>query len=144
MKLGKWTEMEPQAGKLAQILSDQGGNLVPVAEIAEMAGKLEWQHRDPLDRLLAAQALRERRPTPPLTNCEVARIGRAASGDKACAASRHSGCSSPKRQPRLAALTPSTTAINPTIAMSAAGAAIQMPGSPKICGRMKSSGMENR
>jgi len=63
VKLGKWSEMEPHANNLVQILSDQGGNLISVdAEVAQVAGMLEWQHRDPFDRLLAATSIVKRIP----------------------------------------------------------------------------------
>jgi PIN domain nuclease of toxin-antitoxin system len=63
VRLGKWPDMEAHAGSLAEILSEQGGNLIPVvAEAAQLAGLLEWQHRDPFDRLLAATSIVAKKP----------------------------------------------------------------------------------
>lgn len=56
--LGKWPDMEPHADHLAQILSDQGGHLVVIdAAVAQLAGMLQWNHRDPFDRMLAATSI---------------------------------------------------------------------------------------
>lgn len=56
--LGKWSEMEPHADHLSQILLDQGGHLLPIdAEVAQLAGLLRWEHRDSFDRLLAATSI---------------------------------------------------------------------------------------
>ena len=56
--LGKWPDMAPKLPDLSAALIRQGGqwaNMTP--EIARLAGSLDWPHRDPFDRLLAATAL---------------------------------------------------------------------------------------
>ena len=56
--LGKWPEMAPKLPNLHNSLAQQGGlwaDLTP--EIALLAGTLNWPHRDPFDRMLAATAL---------------------------------------------------------------------------------------
>ena len=58
VRLGKWPEMEPFVGDLADLLDRQGGSVAgfdPAICIA--AGMMVWTHRDPFDRLLAATAL---------------------------------------------------------------------------------------
>ncbi|MBU6320241.1 MAG: type II toxin-antitoxin system VapC family toxin [Alphaproteobacteria bacterium] len=57
VRLGKWPEMVPFVGRLDAILSEQGG--VPAAftpEICLRAGMIDWDHRDPFDRLILATA----------------------------------------------------------------------------------------
>jgi PIN domain nuclease of toxin-antitoxin system len=57
--LGKWPEMAPYLDRLPELLASQRG--VPASlEPADclMAGTMEWPHRDPFDRFLAASALR--------------------------------------------------------------------------------------
>ncbi|SMF26881.1 PIN domain nuclease, a component of toxin-antitoxin system (PIN domain) [Tistlia consotensis] len=57
VRLGKWPEMEPFAGKLAVLLGEQGGSIASLEpEICLSAGMMAWSHRDPFDRLLAATA----------------------------------------------------------------------------------------
>lgn len=55
--LGKWPEMEPHLGRLTDLL---GRTRVRVAgltpEVAIRAGLLDWPHRDPFDRIIAATA----------------------------------------------------------------------------------------
>lgn len=58
VRLGKWPEMEPFVDRLALLLDEQGGTLAgfdPVVCIA--AGLMDWVHRDPFDRLLAATSI---------------------------------------------------------------------------------------
>ena len=59
VRLGKWPEMAPYVGRLPELLEAQRGAAASL-EAADclMAGTLEWPHRDPFDRLLAASALR--------------------------------------------------------------------------------------
>lgn len=58
VRLGKWPEMAPHAGRLSDLLSMQGIKILPIsAQIADIAGALEWVHRDPFDRIIAATAL---------------------------------------------------------------------------------------
>jgi PIN domain nuclease of toxin-antitoxin system len=58
-RLGKWPEMTPYADRLPELLASQRG-VVASLEAADclMAGTMEWPHRDPFDRFLAASALR--------------------------------------------------------------------------------------
>lgn len=61
VRLGKWPEMEPFLDRLPELIEAQGG--VPLSltpEICLGAAKLDWAHRDPFDRMLAAMALRHR------------------------------------------------------------------------------------
>lgn len=58
VRIGKWPEMAPHAANLNAILASQGANPVTVtAPIADLAGALEWEHRDPFDRIIAATAI---------------------------------------------------------------------------------------
>lgn len=58
VSLGKWPEMEVHSEHLSEILSDQGGHLLPIdAKVAQVAGTLHWDHRDPFDRMLAATSI---------------------------------------------------------------------------------------
>ena len=57
VRLGKWPEMEPHAQHLGEILENQGGLLAPLeAGICLRASLMDWGHRDPFDRILAASA----------------------------------------------------------------------------------------
>ena len=57
-RLGKWPLMEPFAGNLPGYAAAAGLTVAPLtAEVAVLAGSLDWPHRDPFDRLLAATAL---------------------------------------------------------------------------------------
>ena len=58
VRLGKWPEMAPHVERLPSLLQQQKGhvaNLTP--EIAVFAASLEWNHRDPFDRMIAATAI---------------------------------------------------------------------------------------
>ena len=58
VRLGKWPEMLPHVGLLEGLLAERG--VTPVAltvEIGVQAGLLDWPHRDPFDRMIAATAL---------------------------------------------------------------------------------------
>jgi len=56
-QLGKLPEYEYVAENYFDVLDRLGVNELPIsAQHAHFAGKLEWSHRDPFDRLLAAQA----------------------------------------------------------------------------------------
>lgn len=58
VRLGKWPEMEPFARKLEHYVEWQGAAIAPVTlEIADFAARLNWDHRDPFDRILAATAM---------------------------------------------------------------------------------------
>jgi PIN domain nuclease of toxin-antitoxin system len=57
VRLGKWLEMAPHASDLPGLLAEQGGIALPLdPAIAIAAGLMDWPHRDPFDRLLAATA----------------------------------------------------------------------------------------
>jgi len=60
---GKWPQMAPYVDRLPDLLASQRGVSASL-EAADclMAGTMEWPHRDPFDRLLAASALRRRVP----------------------------------------------------------------------------------
>jgi len=56
-QLGKLPEYEYVAENYFDVLGRLGVNELPIsAQHAHFAGKFEWTHRDPFDRLLAAQA----------------------------------------------------------------------------------------
>jgi PIN domain nuclease of toxin-antitoxin system len=58
VRLGKWPLMEPFASDLPHYAAEGGLAVSPLtAEVAILAGSLDWPHRDPFDRLLAATAL---------------------------------------------------------------------------------------
>ena len=55
---GKWPEMEPHAPTLADQMAAQGAISAPFTnEVAYFSAALEWDHRDPFDRILAATAI---------------------------------------------------------------------------------------
>ncbi len=55
VRLGKWPEMGPHVARLPEVLQGQGAYLAPMTgEICLRASLLDWAHRDPFDRLLAA------------------------------------------------------------------------------------------
>lgn len=57
VRLGKWPEMEPFAKNLPFLLHQQGGTPAPLTpEICLRASLMDWDHRDPFDRLIAATA----------------------------------------------------------------------------------------
>lgn len=59
VRLGKWPEMAPHIDRLSDLLERQGGVATALeAEDSLLAGMMEWPHRDPFDRLLAASAVR--------------------------------------------------------------------------------------
>ena len=58
VRLGKWPEMDDVVDELPALLSEQGGSIAGLTPgIAVTAGTLDWAHRDPFDRLLAATSL---------------------------------------------------------------------------------------
>jgi PIN domain nuclease of toxin-antitoxin system len=58
VRLGKWPEMEPFAARLSGLLIEQGGRIATLTdEICLRAGTLDWAHRDPFDRIIAATAI---------------------------------------------------------------------------------------
>ena len=57
VRLGKWPEMVPFVNQLAPLLAEQGGSVAPLEpSICLNAAMMDWDHRDPFDRLLAATA----------------------------------------------------------------------------------------
>lgn len=61
VKKGKWPEMQPFYSLLRETFLGQGGRFAPLdPEICVRAAGLEWSHRDPFDRMLAATALENR------------------------------------------------------------------------------------
>jgi PIN domain nuclease of toxin-antitoxin system len=58
VRLGKWPEMLAFATNLHSLLADQGDQVADMtAEIGIIARLLEWDHRDPFDRMLAATSI---------------------------------------------------------------------------------------
>jgi PIN domain nuclease of toxin-antitoxin system len=60
-RLGKWPEMSAYMDRLPDLLEKQRA-VAASLEAADcvLAGTMEWPHRDPFNRLLAASALRRR------------------------------------------------------------------------------------
>lgn len=58
VRLGKWPEMEPFVDRLPALLDEQGGSVAGFdPAICIVAGRMDWAHRDPFDRMLAATAM---------------------------------------------------------------------------------------
>lgn len=58
VQIGKWSEMAPFVDSLLDVVEQQGIQIAPLnPSICLRAGLMEWVHRDPFDRLLAATAL---------------------------------------------------------------------------------------
>ncbi|MEL4073478.1 type II toxin-antitoxin system VapC family toxin [Ochrobactrum sp. GPK 3] len=61
VRLGKWPEMKPFLSRLIELADGQGGRLLEVSpETSLLAATLEWTHRDPFDRFIAATAITRR------------------------------------------------------------------------------------
>lgn len=59
-RLGKLPQADALVGGYARHLDRLGVSRLPITEEhALLAGRLEWPHRDPFDRMLAAQAMIE-------------------------------------------------------------------------------------
>lgn len=59
VRLGKWPAMEPYVDRLPGLAEEQGSVVTTLEpSLCWQAAMLEWRHRDPFDRLLAATALR--------------------------------------------------------------------------------------
>ena len=57
-RLGKWPELDPVIDQLLPLWRAQGTEIAPyTAEIAFLAGAMQWSHRDPFDRMIAATAI---------------------------------------------------------------------------------------
>ena len=58
VRVGKWPEMQPLLGRLEDLLKEQGGKIcLPDPKISLLAAAMEWAHRDPFDRIIAASAI---------------------------------------------------------------------------------------
>lgn len=58
-RAGRWPEVEPLLAQHGRLVSRLGAEMLPIdSEDALVAGSMTWEHRDPFDRVLAAQALR--------------------------------------------------------------------------------------
>jgi PIN domain nuclease of toxin-antitoxin system len=58
VRLGKWPEMVHFEAEMPGLLDGQGALIVALTPaIALRAGLLDWPHRDPFDRMLAATAV---------------------------------------------------------------------------------------
>ncbi|WP_159589822.1 type II toxin-antitoxin system VapC family toxin [Chelativorans xinjiangense] len=58
---GRWPEVEPLVGAFEEVVAAEGFDLLPLAaRHAIRAGAYGPEHRDPFDRMLAAQAVVER------------------------------------------------------------------------------------
>lgn len=57
-RLGKWPEVGGIVKRLPQLLRAQGGVVAPyTATMAMLSGGMDWSHRDPFDRMIAATAI---------------------------------------------------------------------------------------
>jgi PIN domain nuclease of toxin-antitoxin system len=55
---GKWDAMVPYADRLDGLCMSQGFHIAPyTAKMAMRAGSMDWVHRDPFDRMIAATAI---------------------------------------------------------------------------------------
>ncbi|MEM7729855.1 MAG: type II toxin-antitoxin system VapC family toxin [Pseudomonadota bacterium] len=58
VRLGKWPEMEAFLDRLSDLAAGQGILTAPLSpQVALLAGRMTWHHRDPFDRIIAATAL---------------------------------------------------------------------------------------
>jgi PIN domain nuclease of toxin-antitoxin system len=61
VRLKKWPEAEPLVSRLPYVILDSGIKIVGIDEVQSLrAGLLDWAHRDPFDRLVAAAAMEQR------------------------------------------------------------------------------------
>ena len=59
-RLRRWPEMQPLVPRLVEIAAEQGNAIAPLdAHICLAAATLDWPHRDPFDRIIAATCLAE-------------------------------------------------------------------------------------
>lgn len=55
---GKWDAMAPHADRLDGLCMSQGFHIAPyTAKMAMRSGSMDWLHRDPFDRMIAATAI---------------------------------------------------------------------------------------
>jgi PIN domain nuclease of toxin-antitoxin system len=60
VRLGKWPEMADHFVDLLDIAEKQGALLLPVSpQVTSLASVIDWDHRDPFDRLIGTTALVE-------------------------------------------------------------------------------------
>lgn len=60
VRIGKWSEMAPFVSDLEALTTKRGINIAPLsASVSLRASLLDWSHRDPFDRMIAAVALQE-------------------------------------------------------------------------------------
>ncbi len=60
VRIGKWPEMAPFVGELEALTAKRGITISPLsASVSLRASLLDWSHRDPFDRMIAAVALQE-------------------------------------------------------------------------------------
>ena len=58
VRLGKWPQMAPHASRLQEALAEQGYLPINLAsDISQLAGLLDWDHRDPFDHMIAATSI---------------------------------------------------------------------------------------
>ena len=58
VRIGKWPQLEAFAERLPALLTQQGGQTATLTpEVCLKAATLDWIHRDPFDRMIAATAL---------------------------------------------------------------------------------------
>jgi PIN domain nuclease of toxin-antitoxin system len=58
VRLGKWPEMADEVDRLEHVAEERGVRVIDLsADLAQKAGLLDWPHRDPFDRIIAATAL---------------------------------------------------------------------------------------
>ncbi len=63
VRAGKWPVMEQFVDQLPALLREQGGSIASLSPaICIAASMMDWPHRDPFDRLLAASAIHYRLP----------------------------------------------------------------------------------
>jgi PIN domain nuclease of toxin-antitoxin system len=63
VRIGKWPEMERFVRRLPELLEQQGGAAAGLdPQVCVEAAIMNWPHRDPFDRLIAATANRYRLP----------------------------------------------------------------------------------
>lgn len=61
VRLGKWPEMSSHVDTLDRRAVEDGFEILPLtASAASVAALLEWVHRDPFDRMIAAVSFEER------------------------------------------------------------------------------------
>ena len=58
VRTGQWPEMQGRVAELPAILKEQGGSIATLTpEICLNASTMNWEHRDPFDRLIVSTAL---------------------------------------------------------------------------------------